>query len=115
VAEFGTLYEVRWTGTDLLTQILDSSKPHLWSSATLYTNEMQQKRHKWFDHWLSATPEAGADQILDFHQNAGDGDPTIAINMRRGDLYQTVSITQLIQDTAQNYLTYLDIREATLA
>ncbi len=49
--DFG-LYELKWDGENKHLTELDSKKPHLWASASLYSSQAQLKRNKFFHSWL---------------------------------------------------------------
>jgi len=68
-------------------------KPFIWSSSTLYDDQMKRMRLEWFDKWLS-THDISPSEILDFHKNAGIGNPEIDVFMKR-EKVGTVSITQV--------------------
>ncbi|MEN9569986.1 MAG: hypothetical protein RL172_1217 [Bacteroidota bacterium] len=89
----GKLYECRWDAVDKHCKALDATEPHIWSSATLYSPAIIQKRQSWFSQWLQQQPIYSAASILAFHQFAGDGDGNNDVLMNRNGLMQTVSIT----------------------
>ena len=51
------------------------------------------------------------DDVLRFHQFAGDGDKSNDIRMERSGLYSTVSITSILLAADQGSMNYLDLRE----
>ena len=67
--------------------------PFIWSSSTLYDDQMKRMRIEWFDKWLSSS-DISPSKILNFHKNAGNGDPEVDVFMRR-EKVGTVSITQV--------------------
>jgi len=74
---------------------MDTSKPHIWSSSTLYDNTMQQLREKWFAQWLSEQEEDySVEAIRHFHKTAGDGNPISNLITERGFL-KTLSVTTI--------------------
>jgi len=90
--------ELRWDGDERHVKVMDATKPHIWSSATLYDDSMHQLREKWFAQWLSDHPEFTVDAIRDFHKTAGEGDPITNLITERstkwGDL-KTLSVTTI--------------------
>jgi len=42
------LIELVWTGEARFITLLDTTKNHIWSSATLYTHSMKNQRESWF-------------------------------------------------------------------
>ncbi len=93
------LFEFVWDGDQKYLKILPK-EPRIWSSSTLYTNDMKEIRKNWFGEWLlkfkvqSLKFKVVKDLILKFHHKAGVGDPKIDIIMKRPKV-GTVSITQV--------------------
>ena len=91
----GKLIEARWNEEKLHFSTLDIHKSYIWSSATLYSEEVKSKREQWFEHWKNTTPIIDKENILDFHYHAGDGNPYNDVIMNRNGIVQTVSITSI--------------------
>lgn len=90
---YATLTEARWDGRDKFIIPLPATVPYIWSSATLYDDEVIALRKKWFSKWLEETPFITAETIRTFHEFGGNGDESISLKMNRNGLLQTVSIT----------------------
>jgi len=84
------------------------NKPYIWSSSTLYTNEMKSHRQEWF-HTFKQKNELTSDTLLDFHKNAGIGDPTIDLQINRGHL-KTRSITQIVKNKKELSMRYENLQ-----
>lgn len=84
--------ELVWDGYKAHITVLDDA-PKIWSSSTLYDQKMKEKRCDWFASFSQDT-DWKAEQILEFHTMAGEGDEHIDLKMNRGKL-GTVSITQV--------------------
>ena len=97
------LHEFVWDGDQRHLNRLEW-QPRIWSSATLYSSQMKAEREKWFSSWLEADT-LSPNGILDFHQNAGSGDPYQDVFMRR-EKVGTVSITQFVKDRDQQTMDY---------
>lgn len=102
------LYELRWDEQRPHLKALDIEGYHIWSSATLYEPLVQAKREQWFADWLRGRQDFSLDAIMDFHQNAGDGDPWNDVVMNRG-FVQTVSITNIIKTPHTSTMRYHDL------
>jgi hypothetical protein len=102
------LTELRWDGAQKYIQRLDPQARHIWASATLYTPEVIRKRKQWFEDWQIDQEHNSASQILDFHQNAGDGDSWNDVVMDRSYV-KTVSITQVVNDRREIRMDYHDL------
>jgi hypothetical protein len=91
------LYQFVWDGEQRYLKELDQ-RPHIWSSSTLYTNEMKGLRQEWFSKWFQQREKSSA-SILKFHNEAGIGDPQIDVVLKR-EKVGTVSITQVVKTGA---------------
>ncbi len=116
----GKLHECRWSGEEKYIHEMDSTKPHIWSSVTLYTYETIQKRERWFKHWLEQYPQPAVEDILKFHLFGGEGDDENDIRMNRNNTMFTVSITNIECNRQKAIMRYEDLisqeqAEATLA
>lgn len=110
VAERTKLHEIRWDGTNKHFRKLDAQQPHIWSSATLYPPPIQAKRETWFAQWLTEQNcHFTSTGILNFHKNAGDGDPENDLLMNRNNIVQTVSITCIIKGQKSIQMQYHDL------
>jgi hypothetical protein len=97
------LLEFVWDGKQRHLQELPW-QPSIWSSSTLYTDDMKAMRQEWFREWFigkSMTPE----NVLDFHKHGGLGFPEVDVFMRR-EKVGTVSITQFIRNEKRCEMTY---------
>jgi uncharacterized protein with NRDE domain len=68
------------------------NEPKIWSSSTLYSNEVKELRNKWFQEWLGEG-EVTSEAILQFHHTETD-DKEQSILMKR-TYVETVSITSV--------------------
>lgn len=104
------LYECRWDGAQKYCKQLKTHKPYIWSSVTLYDEEVVKKRESWFSAFLSAKANPSQEDILHFHQFTGGGDKSYDLQMERDELYSTVSITSISLTAGGGQMTYLDIK-----
>lgn len=107
------LEEIRWDGDEVHYAQLDINQPHLWASATLYTQEYIKRRHEWFNVWLQNHDTYRAEEILDFHITGGEGDVYNDIVMNRDDRVRTVSITSIVHKAATTDMAYRDLLHET--
>lgn len=61
-------FEMRWDGKRKFKTELDSQKPAIWSSSTLYDSETVSARQHLFDNWLVENEVKTAEILLDFHR-----------------------------------------------
>ena len=85
-------------------------KPRIWSSSTLYTEEMKQLRKQWFANWLNDNKEFRQEEILQFHKNDTLGTQDVSVKMKRS-LVETVSVTSVIKENSKVDITYIDLLE----
>ncbi len=102
------LYECRWNGEEKFFKQLSLNQAHIWSSATLYTSEIADKRKTWFLEWLKKNPLPTMESLMHFHRFAGDGDKTNDLLMNRENTMATVSITSLSITNKQIGMRYWD-------
>lgn len=91
-----SLYEFRWDGTDRHIRHLPFDQPRIWSSVTLYEEEVIRRRENWFEEWIDDNkgPETG--EILRFHRFGGEGNKNTDLVMEREPLaLRTLSITSI--------------------
>lgn len=103
------LYEFRWDGENKYLKDLSWDKPHIWSSVTLYDEEIIKKREKWFGEWLEQGHEPTIDSVLDFHLFAGEGNKQTDVLMERNDGLKTISVTSLFNRQEHSIMHYRDI------
>lgn len=102
-------YELVWDGTTKhFTEL--PQEPKIWSSSTLYTEDMKTLRKKWFTDWLQENSDYTKENILAFHKNDTLGTPEVSPKMKR-NLVETVSITSIQKKeeiVTMNYIDYLE-------
>ena len=99
-------YELVWDGiTKHFTKL--KQEPRIWSSSTLYTDEMKEMRKDWFANWLIDNNEFQQGSILEFHQNDKLGTPDTSVKMKR-PFIETVSVTSIIKTASEIKMDYLD-------
>jgi hypothetical protein len=104
------LYSGKWDGRMKWLESMNTGKPHIWSSVTLYSPDAINKRESWFNKWLAANPYPGTLDILHFHQKGGDGDPFNDILMNREQKLFTNSISSIRLSPETAAFRYLDLR-----
>ncbi len=111
IVDFGgesvLLQELRWDERNPTLTRLDAQKPHIWSSATLYTTAQAEVKQAWFNAWLAQQPTYSQEAIFTFHKTAGIGDPTIDLMMNRGAV-RTTSISSLLHTGKRLHFQYFD-------
>lgn len=103
------LFECRWDGNRKTDQNIPADKCHIWSSSTLYSKEVAEKRKGWFDRWTMNNLSPDRDEIVSFHQFGGDGDKENDLVMNRRGETGTVSITSMCIDKRKADMMYIDL------
>lgn len=108
------VHELRWDEEQAHTKKLDPNGYYIWSSATLYTPEIRQKREGWFADWLTERGDFSLKAINEFHKNGGKEDDWNGFIMNRMEVVRTVSITNVVQSEGNMEMIYQDLlREQT--
>jgi len=100
------LIEFVWDGKTKHVKKLPQ-EAHIWSSSTLYDESVKQLRRDWFTDWQKGNSFTKRN-ILEFHHNAGIGDPYIDVTMNRG-VGGTVSITSVKRENNRLTMDYQNI------
>jgi hypothetical protein len=108
--ENNNLCSGKWDGRMKWLESLNSNRPHIWSSVTLYDPDAIRKREIWFNKWLSRNVYPGTLDIMHFHQKGGDGDPFNDILMNRDHHLFTNSISSILLSPDKASFRYLDLR-----
>lgn len=104
------VFELVWDGVKAHIRDLDTLDTYIWSSSTLYSEPMKQKRRKWFADF--ETKEAlNSSSILEFHKTAGEGDLFSDLLIDRGEL-KTCSITQVQHLNSETIMRYENLRNS---
>ncbi len=100
-------YELVWDGAQKHFEELES-QPKIWSSSTLYDEEMKQLRRGWFADWLEEYKDFTQQDILAFHQDKTKGNPEISLKMKRSRV-ETVSTTSVKKELDDVEMSYIDL------
>lgn len=108
VYEHNSLWEFRWDKSKKYLKELEASKPHIWSSSTMYPQAIKELRRSWFSEYLQENSVPTRSSVLDFHNHAGTGDLRNDLLMDRG-IVKTVSITSIEKNKEALDMTYYDL------
>jgi hypothetical protein len=105
-----SLSEIRWDGQAVHLAAKEAGRPHIWSSATLYTPAVVRQREGWFAAWLGKRDVFTVADILRFHHFAGGDDDANGLLMHRENAHRTVSITSIAhQGRGEHLMVYEDL------
>jgi uncharacterized protein with NRDE domain len=111
VVDDNNLYECRWDANQKHCRQLRRNYHYIWSSSTLYKDDIAKKREEWFAAFLNKNKNPAQEDILHFHQFAGNGDTQNDLKISRQGLISTVSITSISVDDEKGNMKYLDLKE----
>ena len=93
------LLECRWDGEQRYVHELETNRPHIWSSVTLYDAVTQAEREEMLANW-HVRNEVSTSSILDLHRR-----------MKKEGRVMTVSITVLRVGRRRARLRYIDLKK----
>jgi uncharacterized protein with NRDE domain len=106
------LIELVWDGNKKQINDLPLTS-RIWSSSTLYNSEMKMFRKKWFQEYLIQNGSS-SDELLNFHEFYGVGDPMLDLKIDRG-LLKTVSISLFEKENERVNVVYKDLVQKNIS
>ena len=103
------LYQLRWDEMEKTNLELNANQSHIWSSSTLYSTEIRQKRADWFYTFLDTKPEVTANELFNFHRYTEAENTEHGLVINRSDVLKTVSITQTVIEKNKVQIHYNDL------
>ena len=104
------LHEMRWTGSHIQHQVKDKYQPHIWSSVTLYADDIIKGREAFFKQYHQELDVSQtAQSMLDFHLFKGDERFPHSITIEKDNGTKTVSLSQVLFTPEQITFDYLDL------
>lgn len=104
------LFQLRWNEITKSTIKLTIKDAHIWSSATLYSEEIRAFRKKIFENHIKKSNYT-AEEILEFHQFKDEQNDKNTIVIKRNEHLKTVSITQFKINNTEISVKYIDLYE----
>lgn len=105
------LHQLRWNEVEKDTTLLNANQPHIWSSSTLYSNEVRQERATWFTTFLNQNTEISPQDMLHFHRYTESENQQHGLVINRGDALKTLSITQTVIEANKVVLSHYDLQQ----
>ena len=103
------LYQLQWNEIEKHTIELDTNQSHIWSSSTLYSKEIREKRANWFYTFLDTKPEVNSDELFNFHRYTEEENTEHGLVINRNDSLKTLSITQAVVEKNKVSIHYNDL------
>ena len=103
------LLEFRWDGHQKYFKPLDPQENHIWSSATLYRDDVIAHRKCLFEKFIADSNAISHEKIMDFHSNNhSDFENGFIIDRQTG--LKTFSVTQVVLHSEHTVMRHLDLR-----
>ncbi len=106
---FNRFDEFRWDGKNQHLKSLSITTPQIWSSATLYSQSVQDVRKQLFENWVEKHKHFEDKMILDFHNRRHGLESTDDLLMKGYNGLRTLSISQVHMKNANSAFKYLDL------
>lgn len=103
------LYQLRWNEIEKTTLALDVTKNHIWSSSTLYSAAIREKRANWFNTFLDTKPEVNEAELFNFHRYTEEENTEHGLVINRNDALKTLSITQAVVEKNKVQMAHFDL------
>jgi uncharacterized protein with NRDE domain len=106
----GTLSQLRWNGTEKESIELNAEEAYIWSSATLYSDDIMAQRKIWFEAFLKDNDfTIDGNKILAFHTDTQKENTENGLQIRRINNILTKNITQCVLRKNDFTITHLDL------
>ena len=109
--EKNKLHQLQWNEVAKSKIEFPINLPHIWSSSTLYAEEIRTIRAKWFADFMANNDAPTAKALLDFHQFTESQNAAYGLQINRNNELKTVSITQCSITSEKIAMSYLDLIE----
>jgi len=109
VYENKSLFQLQWNEVIKSSEQFNENENHIWSSSTLYSNEIREQRKMWFTDFSKNKPNPTATEILDFHQFTESENKEFGLQINRNNTLKTISITQCVVENNVIKMQYLDL------
>ncbi|MEA9412735.1 NRDE family protein [Flavobacterium sp. PL02] len=103
------LFQLRWDALEKELITLDASKNHIWSSVTLYPQEIREKRTNWFTTFFKDKAEVSPSEMFHFHRYTEEKNTQNGLVINRDNELKTLSITQTVIEKNKVMIEYYDL------
>lgn len=107
--EEGILYRLTWDGLKKHVTVLLQESSYIFSSATLYNENIQAARRGWLADFLKAQPSVDAGAMLAFHSDCKTEDTENGLVIKRAGSCSTLSISQAVVKPGLTELKHSDL------
>lgn len=110
VYDHTSLIQLRWNGIRKDWTNKPVHQPHIWSSSTLYSPDMVEKREQWFAEFLrNKAGKIEAPDLLDFHTKTQQENLDHGLLINRDQKMLTKNITQFVLENNHMSLLHSDL------
>lgn len=109
VFEQNKLYKLQWNEMTKSTVHLNDYLPHIFSSSTLYSNEIRDDRKRYFKEFVRCNNNATSDDLIIFHTTTNSNDKENGLLINRSNGILTKSITQLTIENSKSVIKHFDL------
>ena len=103
------LFQLRWNGKEKETITLDIHQNHIWSSSTLYSSSIREKRANWFHTFMHDNFQISESKMHDFHRYTEEENDENGLVINRNDELKTLSITQAVIEKNKVAILHYDL------
>lgn len=104
------LYKLQWNEEEKIKIEVDLKKPQIWSSSTLYSNEMRKNKEKLFEDFIKNEKNLNSQSVLKFHKFTQNINFSNDIVTNNDSILKTLSITQTVIHKNKLNFKYLDLQ-----
>lgn len=108
--EHKNLYRLTWDGVMKHTTKLLNHTPYIFSSATLYNEDVQQQRRQWLSACLKDVEVIHSKTVFNFHAGYNLADKENGLIIERPQSCHTLSISQAVVSSVVVELTHTDLK-----
>lgn len=103
------LYQLRWNEVAKSSLALDVNQSYIWSSSTLYSKDIREKRAQWFHTFLDTKPGVSEEELFNFHRYTEADNTEHGLVINRNEILKTLSITQTVIEKNKVSIHYNDL------
>lgn len=106
------LFQCRWNGASKEIIELDAMTPHIWSSTTLYAEEVISSRENWFGEFLAERNSVlSSESLMAFHTQTHGSDKENGLIINRAEQLLTKSVTQCVTEKDLLTINHFDLEK----
>ena len=109
IFENNCLFQLEWDEIKKRSEKLDETQFYIWSSSTLYNQEIKKIRKTWFMDFMRKNNNPCKEKILSFHQFTKKENKKYGLQINHSNLLKTVSISQCEIKNNRIEMYYLDL------